>query len=87
LIPAAKTDRRSGVQGWGAWEVAARVSYVNVTDADIAGGRLTDLTLGVNWYWNPNAKLQFNYIHAFARAVAAGPTNADIFALRASVDF
>lgn len=49
--------------GWGAWQVAARYSYADFNDADVNGGIGSAFTLGVNWHWNPNARLQFNYIH------------------------
>lgn len=49
--------------GWGAWQIAARYSYLNMNDEDIAGGEGSAFTLGLNWYWNPNSRLQFNYIH------------------------
>ncbi|WP_390620759.1 porin [Gimesia algae] len=54
---------------------------------------MTDLTLGLNWYLNQFTKFQFNYIHAFLQSSPArnGPivndSNADIFAIRAQVDF
>lgn len=61
--------------GRGAWEVVARYSYldlssdgfVNKTAADKSGGTgtLSNLTLGVNWYFNPNMKWQLNYVHAW----------------------
>ena len=49
--------------GWGAWQVALRWSYADFTDEDIAGGVGESLTLGLNWHWNPNARMQFNYIN------------------------
>jgi phosphate-selective porin OprO and OprP len=64
------TTRGDGVKGTGAWEVATRLSYVNVNDAGIHGGRLTDLTVGLNWYFNPNAKLQLNYISGHSPRIA-----------------
>lgn len=47
----------------GAWEVAARYSHLNLTDedADVYGGLANNVTLGVNWYPNPNIKFQLNY--------------------------
>lgn len=51
-----------GNSGWGAWQVAARYSYADLTDEDIFGGVGESLTLGMVWYWNANANLQFNYI-------------------------
>lgn len=73
--------------GWGAWELAGRYSTINLNDEDIRGGRLTDLTLGLNWYLNAYSKLQFNYIHAFLNNPTVGPSNTDIVGLRAQVDF
>jgi len=77
--------------GWGAWELAARWSFLNF--AEIQGQQLNDLTLGVNWYWNPHTRLTFNWIHPFAHnspaAYPPGLVNAegDIFAMRMQVDF
>ncbi len=48
--------------GLGAWQVAARYSYADFTDEGVAGGVGRSITLGLNWYWNPNASVQFNYI-------------------------
>ncbi len=43
--------------GRGAFEVAFRASYVDLTDKDIIGGVQSNLSLGFNWY--PNYKLRF----------------------------
>ncbi len=53
------------VKGWGAWELAARYQYLDCDDKGINGGVLNDVTLGVNWYWNPNTKMQFNYDYVY----------------------
>ncbi len=50
----------------GAWEVAGRYSYVNLSDDNVtvgAGGE-HDLTLGVTWYANKNVRFMLNYVHA-----------------------
>ena len=52
--------RRGG--GWGAWQIAARFSHIDLNDADVFGGRSDSTTLGLNWYWNQNAGMQFNYV-------------------------
>ena len=45
----------------GAWQIGARYQYASLNDGQINGGLLNALTIGVNWFFNPNAKLQFNY--------------------------
>lgn len=73
--------------GIGAWEIAARWSAIDLNDADIQGGRLNNLTGGLNWYLNPNTKFQFNYIHAMLDSRINGESDADLYAMRAQVDF
>lgn len=76
-----------GVSGLGAWEVAGRWSYIDLTDGPVDGGVLNDLTCGLNWYLNRFTKFQFNYIHAFLERPAGTTSDADIFAVRAQIDF
>jgi phosphate-selective porin OprO/OprP len=73
--------------GLGAWEVAGRVSLLDLNDANVGGGSITDLTAGLNWYWNPYTKLVFNYIHSQANDPTFGQTSTDIAAMRAQLDF
>ena len=82
---------------WGAVEVVARLSHLDLTDntdgfGGVAGGELTDLTVGANWYLNPRTKFQANYIHAFLDDRLTSPGDGDasdtgVFAVRAQVDF
>jgi phosphate-selective porin OprO/OprP len=52
---------------WGAWEIAARYSYVNLNDGEglnrIQGGVMNGYTIGLNWYLSNNLKFQFNYVY------------------------
>lgn len=49
--------------GWGALQVGVRYSYADFNNKDIFGGEGKSLGFGMNWWWNPNTRLQFNYIH------------------------
>ena len=48
--------------GLGAWELAARYSYLNLNDGPVEGGVMQGLTFGLNWYLSPNLKFQFDYV-------------------------
>ncbi|MCE9648623.1 MAG: OprO/OprP family phosphate-selective porin [Parvibaculum sp.] len=48
---------------WGAWEVAARYSTLDLNDANIAGGKEDNYSVGLNWYPNPYLRLLVDYIH------------------------
>jgi phosphate-selective porin OprO/OprP len=77
-------------RGPGAWEVAYRVSYIDLNDQNIMGGKLADITAGLNWYLNGYTKFQFNYVHAALNRNFNGvndPNTADIFGARFQVDF
>ncbi|MCH2211096.1 MAG: OprO/OprP family phosphate-selective porin [Fuerstiella sp.] len=85
-----RCDGGSGT-GWGAWQVAARYSYADFNDQNIFGGVGESLTLGLNWLWNANTRIQFNYINGTIndRAVGGQLTGGDydIFGTRFMIDF
>lgn len=45
-----------------AFELALRVSHLNLEDGLVRGGDTTDFTVGATWYVNPNVRLVANYI-------------------------
>ncbi|MGC8492961.1 MAG: OprO/OprP family phosphate-selective porin [Syntrophobacteraceae bacterium] len=55
---------------WGAWELAARYSSLDLTDKTISGGRETNWTGSLIWYLNPNVRMLFDYIHAHVDGVS-----------------
>jgi phosphate-selective porin OprO/OprP len=71
---------------FGALEIAARYSYLDLTDGAVNGGRMAILMPGVNWYWNQHARWQFNY--GFAHVVdGPSPGNLNIFQARFQIVF
>ena len=92
-------DRRKGVfsrvrpkkdflhGGGGAWEVAARHSFMDLDDNYLPASARTvqDVTIGLNWYLNPYMRIMWNYVHSW---VEGSDTNgADIFMMRFQVAF
>lgn len=74
--------------GRGAWQVAARYSYIDLNDGGVEGGLAHDFTVGLNWFLNPNAKLQWNY--SIAHRDVVGDTSDGIvqgFGMRLAFDF
>ena len=51
-----------GGDGWGAWELAFRIDSIDLTDGNITGGEAMTYVFGVNWYWNPNMRVMFNFV-------------------------
>jgi phosphate-selective porin OprO and OprP len=79
---------RCGFTGCGAWQLAARYTYLDLIDKGINGGRIHDMTLGLNWFLNPNMKVQWNYFLAHRNvANPAGDGFIQGFATRVAIDF
>ncbi len=85
--------------GWGAFEFAGRVSYMDLVDnytsralaVDqpymVNGGRQTSYTAALNWFWNSNMLWKFNYIHTqFDKENPITATNALPIPLGLSLD-
>ncbi len=72
----------------GAWQVGLRYSYLDLNDNGIHGGELHDVTVGLNWFLNPNVKIQWNYSLGF-RSVPTGTSNGPFHAggMRFALDF
>ncbi len=77
----------SSAGGAGAWEIAARYSRMDLNflaglpgtaaaPGSVRGGEQSIVTLGVNWYPNPNLKVMMNYLDVEVdRLNPAGPGN------------
>ncbi|HDZ21694.1 MAG TPA: porin, partial [Phycisphaerae bacterium] len=69
-------------------EVAMRLSSIDLNDGDLSTSahNMRDLTVGLNWYLNPNMRISGNYI----RSCVNGPLTsdaADIFLIRLQIAF
>lgn len=83
--------------GRGAVEVLARLSYLDLVSGDppltptspTAGaraGRQRDVTLGINWYLNSQARFMVNYVWTHVDSVVAGASG-DVHALGTRMHF
>ena len=81
-----------GISGMGAWQVGVRYNHLDLNDQGLNGGILNNWTAGLNWFWNPNMKWQFNYSAtdrnvADVASVAAGSGTIHGFGTRLAFDF
>ena len=81
-----------GKDGLGAFEVALRYDKINLTDSPVRpGNEAQSVTLGLNWYFNPYAKLMFNWVRFSGDNTPLDPIGAeakgDAFATRLHLDF
>jgi len=83
-----------GKDGLGAFEVALRYDHLNLENTPAlarVGNDATSLTAGLNWYFNPYAKLMFNWVHFWGDNTPLDPigvdTKGDALATRLHLDF
>ncbi|MCZ6826035.1 MAG: porin [Gammaproteobacteria bacterium] len=70
-----------------AWEFGIRFSSIDLDDGVFNGGEERNITLGVNYYVNPQLRFMANYIHADIENGINGDETPRIFQFRASMDF
>jgi phosphate-selective porin OprO/OprP len=68
---------------WGALQVGARYSYVDLDSQGIRGGIMSDVTLGFTWFLRPHLRFMTNYVHAHLNGVG----NADIIEFRFGLEY
>ena len=79
-----------GLGGIGAWELAARLSEVDLSDRGVNGGRERNLTLAINWYLTSNIRLMLNHIDVLELDRPGNAANGDepsLWGARLHVDF
>ncbi|MDX1455416.1 MAG: porin [Gammaproteobacteria bacterium] len=77
------------VKASGVWELGLRLSVVDLNDEDagFAGGELTDITIGANYYVNPNLRFMFNYVMAEGEYIGGATEEPNAIQVRMSFDF
>jgi phosphate-selective porin OprO/OprP len=86
-----------GEGGWGAWEIAARYSNIDLDFrptlstalGGVAGGIQDVITVGLNWYPTNGIKFQLNYLNIHVNHVNAPATDisSDAIAIRTQMQF
>ena len=73
----------------GAWEVAARYSYINLNDFDsgIRGGQKGQYTVGINYYASRNVKFMLNYSYVDHDQYSNGDGNYTDYVLETASGF
>jgi phosphate-selective porin OprO and OprP len=79
------------IGSWGAWEIAARFSYVNLNNGSgpnrIQGGDMDGVTLGLNWYLNNNMNVMFDWAYDNRNNVPVGTVPGSTSGFGARVQF
>lgn len=81
-----------GQNGFGAWEIAARYSQLDLIDraAGVAGtgtGKETNWTFGLNWYVNPAIRFMLNHVISKTERPNGTDVELDITAARMQFQF
>lgn len=85
-VPARNFSTKKGSEGWGALELKARWSLLDLTEA--SAGQYNDFTAGFNWYWSDRTRIMFDWIHPFTSSQTTfGETEADLLAMRFDVNW
>jgi len=72
-----------GGGGWGAVEIGQRLSWLDLSDGSVRGGKMLSLTSGITWHLNAQLRLSANYVFAH---VTGGPQSGDVSIFQARVE-
>jgi phosphate-selective porin OprO/OprP len=68
---------------WGAFELTARASWLDLSDGGISGGRMASASFGPVWTWNRFVRLLAGYVYAH---VSDRPGASDAHVLQARLE-
>lgn len=67
VVPKETLNFKNGT--FGAWQAGVRYDWLDLNSgvplnggSSVNGGNASDITLGLNWFFNANARMQFNYV-------------------------
>jgi phosphate-selective porin OprO/OprP len=52
---------------YGAWQIGARYDWLDLNSGQVSGGRNQNVTIGLNWWLNPNLRFMVNYVCGFVQ--------------------
>jgi phosphate-selective porin OprO/OprP len=88
VIPRRNFNIWGDEHGWGAWQVGIRYGYLDLQNKGANGATLNDIVLGLNWFLNPNTKLQWNLAIDHRESTPPGSSGwTYIFGGRVAIDF
>ena len=74
--------------GRGAWKVRLRYAFLDLRNKGVNGATLNDITLGLNWFLNPQAKVQWNLAIDHRKSTPTGSNGwTYLFGMRLALDF
>ena len=83
-----RTSPATTFGGLGAWEIGVRYDHMNVDSGQLNAGRLDSITVGLNWYLNPNLRVTLNYVRTYLdTGIPASSGNFDALGMRLHFDF
>jgi phosphate-selective porin OprO/OprP len=62
IVPKQNFRWKNGCFQPGAWQIAFRYGAADLRDGALNGGLLQEYVVGINWFLNPNLKVQWNYV-------------------------
>ncbi len=79
--------RPLGKGGFGALELMVRYDALDLNDGAIAGGDMSNWTLGANWYPTARTRITANYVDSDVDGGVYGDGSSEIFQMRFQIDW
>ncbi|HEV2946611.1 MAG TPA: porin [Gemmataceae bacterium] len=88
VIPQRNFNIWGDERGCGAWQIGIRYGYLDLQNKGVNGATLNDIVVGLNWFLNPNTKIQWNLAIDHRESTPPGSSGwTYIFGSRLAIDF